>query len=350
MVEAGMGSTTRDQVALRAGVSSATVSRVYNHPEQVSSKKREAVFEASRELGYVPNKTASSLRRSGTGTITLIECAKPPRAYYWGSLRSFSWFFADVIHGIQEMIDRTMYTLQLKRVHDLNELPALAMHTDGIICFDVDRQEEADAAAGLGIPYILAHHTESFHDHPRCSTDNRKGGYLQAAYLAEAGCSRAWYLTSYLEIVAAHRERLEGFLEGAHTHRLDVSIESGLESPKGRRACVRRIAGRKDTEYGIASVNDLTLIQTRYTCSELGLPSALDVPSVGYDAMPVRDLLPVSFASIDLRPSAVYRRAAEMLVRMISGSGEDTAVSDTVEPVLIPGPSQARGQPHQTLS
>src|SRR5690606_33773846 len=68
MVVSGKVPTIHD-VARRAEVSSATVSRVLSSPEKVSPKTRERVFEAVRETGYIINEAARSLRRKSARTI-----------------------------------------------------------------------------------------------------------------------------------------------------------------------------------------------------------------------------------------------------------------------------------------
>ncbi|MEJ2665356.1 MAG: LacI family DNA-binding transcriptional regulator [Spirochaetia bacterium] len=68
-----LGKISRKQVARLAGVSETTVSRVYNNPERVDSAKVERVLKTARDLGYVPDKAASALRRKGTGIILFLE-------------------------------------------------------------------------------------------------------------------------------------------------------------------------------------------------------------------------------------------------------------------------------------
>ncbi|MED7828328.1 helix-turn-helix transcriptional regulator, partial [Streptomyces chiangmaiensis] len=54
-------------VAGQAGVSIATVSRVYRTPESVRAETRERVLEAARELGYLPSGSARGLASRSTG-------------------------------------------------------------------------------------------------------------------------------------------------------------------------------------------------------------------------------------------------------------------------------------------
>ena len=60
------------EVAERAGVSTATVSRVLNKSLYVSPELEEKVNRASRELGYVPNRLARSLRIGSSGMIGFL--------------------------------------------------------------------------------------------------------------------------------------------------------------------------------------------------------------------------------------------------------------------------------------
>jgi DNA-binding LacI/PurR family transcriptional regulator len=60
------------QVAARAGVSPATVSRVFTQPEAVATQTRRRVEVAAEELGYVPNPAARSLARGRTGNLGIV--------------------------------------------------------------------------------------------------------------------------------------------------------------------------------------------------------------------------------------------------------------------------------------
>lgn len=63
---------TVHDVAARSGVSTATVSRTLREPHRVSDDTKDRVMAAVRELGYRPNRAASSLRRGRTGVVALV--------------------------------------------------------------------------------------------------------------------------------------------------------------------------------------------------------------------------------------------------------------------------------------
>ena len=63
--------TIRD-VAARAGVSAATVSRVFSRPESVTLETRRRVLTAAEHLRYTPHPVARSLARGDTGNLGLV--------------------------------------------------------------------------------------------------------------------------------------------------------------------------------------------------------------------------------------------------------------------------------------
>ncbi|MBL7006509.1 MAG: LacI family DNA-binding transcriptional regulator [Spirochaetia bacterium] len=334
-------SITRNDVAQMAGVSSATVSRVFNAPHNVGREKREAVFEAANQLGYRPNKSASALRRKGTGIITLVEFKKPKRNYYWGDLPNLSWFYADIVRGITKKLDNTMFSLNIETVHTGADLKHAAEISDGLLCYDVDMHAEAEAVKALGTPYILAHHTKEFTGYNRCSTDNFLGGSLQAGELFSKGSRRPVYITGLLEEVGPHKKRLEGFMDFyAEKYGIKPAVitcspgRDGGESVAGEVAQMLKMR-RCD---GIAAVNDVTLIGVlKVLYSNYTEIRDNELPLCGYDSVPFRDLLPYTFASVDVLPGRLYARAAEILVKTLAAKSKDSElVSEVVSPSLSP--------------
>jgi DNA-binding LacI/PurR family transcriptional regulator len=90
---------TLEAVARRAGVSRATVSRVVNGSTTVAVAIREAVHQAVKELGYVPNQAARSLVTQRTESIALILPETANRVF------SDDLFFPAVIRGVSMELD-----------------------------------------------------------------------------------------------------------------------------------------------------------------------------------------------------------------------------------------------------
>src|SRR6478609_411635 len=86
-------------VARRAGVSTATVSRTLASPGQVRPETRDAVMRAVRETGYVLNVAARNLRTSRTHAVLAVL----PDAS--------NIFFSQVLHGISDLLRSAGYSL-----------------------------------------------------------------------------------------------------------------------------------------------------------------------------------------------------------------------------------------------
>jgi LacI family transcriptional regulator len=88
-------------VAERAGVSIATVSFAFRKPERVKDSTREAVFEAARELGYVPNASARGLAQRRTGALGLYSYDFLLREPLSDDPRHFPLYVDEVQRGMQ---------------------------------------------------------------------------------------------------------------------------------------------------------------------------------------------------------------------------------------------------------
>lgn len=315
---------TRDMVAQKAGVSSATVSRVFNNPTSVSPELRAKVLEAASGLLYTPNKAAATLRRRGTGIIAFVEMEKMQRSYYWGSLKSFDWFFGRSLRGIQEALKLSSYQLQFQTIKDRTQLEELAQRCDGILAYDIDTTEEEVMFSNLGIPYVLSHHLDAEGSGVRIVTDNIHGGILQASYLKAKGCKKPLYITGFVDDVFPHKQRLEGFCS---EYAKVVVLETAIGTPRGVDSIlaeIERMVARSEID-SIAAVNDLTLF-------EVLLKTRLDLPSVGYDASPFYHLFPGPVASVDLQSGLIYNQACQSLLSILSGKEESSKV---ILPALV---------------
>ncbi len=95
---------TLGDVAKQANVSKMTVSRVINHPEQVTDELKQLVFTAMRQLDYRPNVAAKALANNRTQVIKffILEDIDTVEPYYM-----------NLLFGIASGLDKKQYALQL---------------------------------------------------------------------------------------------------------------------------------------------------------------------------------------------------------------------------------------------
>ncbi len=333
---------TRDKVASLAGVSSATVSRVYNNPEKVSEPKRKAVLEAARVLGYFPDKSASALRRKGTGQICLVSIKKENRPWYWGDFPGAKWFFTDVLQGVMDVVEASMYRLNIKSLHSPEDIGRIRWENecDGAVFFDIDDPAEAEAVQACSVPSVIGHHTMEFSQCHRCSTDNQAGGYIAGNYLREKGYGKPVYISYLPDLILSSSQRFQGFQKAF----ADIEVPCILSEPgkKGGYEAVRSLisqirAGRIDS---LGVVNDMTAVGVIQCLQEEGIIPGRDIGLIGYDNMPFNYVLPFSLASIDLRPAVLYKEAVSMLLELLKNEDHNRGIRHkTVLPVLVEGDS-----------
>lgn len=300
---------TRNQVAKKANVSSATVSRVFNNPESVSTDLREKVLLAAKQLNYIPNRAASQLRRGGTGVIAVVKINKTNRSYYWGSIKLFDWFYAQAQKGMLKAIENTSYHLGFYTISTKKELSSIESKVDAIIGYDIDNREEESYFENLIIPYILAHHIRPNEKHIHVSTDNEYGGELQGKYLNSKNVKNPLYITGYVNEVLSHKQRLKG-IKKIYPN-IDV-MEFDFLSKEKIADMIKILEGKISKEYdGIAFVNDLVLVQTIVKLN-------LNIPIIGYDGAPYISLID-NVASIDFHIDDIYCLALKNLINLING-------------------------------
>ena len=338
-----MSDPTRNEVARAAHVSTATVSRVFNRPESVSARRREAVLTAAAQLGYSPNKHASSLRRAGSSTILLLEL-KHDVLNFWTGQKYFAWLFADALRTTMDAVGESSFHLNLESWNVGDSLdPIIRKHRPaGIITFDLESRSEALRLKETGIPYVIAWHVEEFDGFNRVCTDNKRGGYVAGEYLARTGHRRPAFVTIPSLQKCVHDRRLEGFckaFEGCASVRVfREAIDATSIDDLGAHLASLIENGKCDS---IGAVNDVVALRLYHSLRARGIRIPEQVSIIGYDNLPVNIALPLSLASVDLRIDTIYRQAVESLLTILTNGKR---VDRTCEPVLVEGTSVLRRQ------
>lgn len=330
--EGRQGRPTRADVALRAGVSEATVSRAFNSPGRVNDEKVRRVLDAAEALGYRPDKHASALRRRGTGVIIFLEYRRSGD-YQWPEIRFFNWLYADILRTLIERVGRTQFRLELRSVAELEEIASLGRECDGILAFNVEEESYARAVAEAGVPYVCAHHTEDLKGFSRCSTDNFGGGKALGRAFRKAGSTSLLYATGRLAEVGSHRRRWAGFREGfgpgVELFETEIGIEGGVATANATLPRIRR------GEIGaVAAVNDLTALGVIRELTRAGCRLPEECVVAGYDNLPVALGFNFTMPTVELNLGDLYALAAEELMAAI---GDGRAIDRVTPPRIVPG-------------
>jgi len=273
------------EVAERAGVSAATVSRVVNDPSVVSEGTRARVQAAIRELGYRPSRVARRLRVEG-GRSSLVGLVIPDIQ---------NPFFADLARGVEDTAQRHGYAVFLGNSDDDVEKERRYLElmrselVDGVILPPVS---ETDAAAlemaRSGIPFVCVDRRLPRAKVDTVVVDNVGGAYEAVEHLLAMGHRRIGFLVGRPE-VSTSRERLEGYRRALADHGIEHDPALVVTGDS------RQATGRERTLEILASPVPPTALLVGNSLMTLGAMEALNasgvrVPDelalVGYDDMP----------------------------------------------------------------
>ena len=203
-------------VAERAGVSVATVSRAFNFPDKVAPATRELVERVAKELGYLPNASARTLRtqRSRVLGVVLPTLLNPT--------------FAECLQGIAEAAAAGGYAIipvttgyeveeEQRSVHQL-----LAGNVDGMILV-VSNPSSSVALQrlhGAAVPYVLAYNRHPAH--PCVSVDSERASAEVVERLVRLGHRRIAMVSGTLAASDRSQQRYRGYLQGMADAGLDA--------------------------------------------------------------------------------------------------------------------------------
>ena len=141
---------TLNDVAKKANVSKMTVSRVINHPEQVTDELKQLVFEAMQELNYRPNAAAKALANKRTQIIKLLILEE---------MDTTEPYYMFLLAGIANELDKHAYSLQLLTHRNIQ-----IGDSDGYIVCGM-RQKDIPLIQGLKKPTIIYAENEAGMDY-----------------------------------------------------------------------------------------------------------------------------------------------------------------------------------------
>ncbi|MFI6277183.1 LacI family DNA-binding transcriptional regulator [Streptomyces sp. NPDC050988] len=309
---------TLDEVALRAGVSVGTVSRVINNRQHVSKKARQAVESAVAELGYVPNVAARSLASQRRGAVVLAISSDDPALFA-------NLFFAEVITGVNAVIEETDLELLLVLAASERGRARLARilqsrGADGVMLLALRENDPlAKVAEAGGVPVV--HGGRPLDRAPRwyVDADNRGGARQAVDYLISTG-RRAIGTVTGPQDMHAGVSRYLGFREAVALAGLkDHRVAHADFSEAGGAAATARLLDEHPDLDAVFVASDAMAAGALRVLRERGRAVPEDVAVVGFnDILTARHTQP-SLTTIHQPIVALGREMTRMLVRVLGG-------------------------------
>jgi LacI family transcriptional regulator len=313
----GGGPKTLRDVARRVGIHPATASRALNERTRhlVSAETATRVTEAALELGYAPNSIARSLKTSRSLTVGVIlpDLTNP--------------LFPPMVRGIEDALSPAGFTPLIASTD--NDQARARSVVQALRLRQVDGWISAVATltdhvfTDVGAPLVLLNRQDE-DGTPAVVGDDRDGiaqaiehliglGHSRIAYVAgpramSTGASR---YAAYTELTAARGLEVDGGL---------VRFGESFSEREGARALGELLDTRAEFTAVIAG-NDMMALGCYEMLEERGLRCPQDVSVVGFNDMHFADRFAPPLTSVRIPHHEMGRRAAELLLAQIDGSG-----------------------------
>ena len=304
--------TIRD-VAARAGVSVATVSKVINNRYGVASGTSARVQAVIDELGYEASLVAQSLRNHRTNVIGILVADLEP-------------FSTELLKGAADAIRGSGFELVIYSAggHSgdrvgwerryLSRLSGTLI--DGAILVT---PTVVDVNYGAPIVAIDPHTGQS--GLPTVDSDNFRGAQLATGHLLSLGHRRIGMLTGRPDLESAQlRER--GYREALQAAGADVDeslIRCGDYDPEVSLEQARLLLNAPSPPTAVFAANDMSAIATIEVATELGLRVPADLSVVGFDNIPESALCAPPLTTVEQPIRKMGERSIELLLSLIRG-------------------------------
>ncbi|SAH84856.1 LacI family transcriptional regulator [Bordetella ansorpii] len=303
------------EVARKAGVSPATVSRAFNQPELLKPDTLARIEAIAREDGFRPNRVGRSLRAGSTRTIGLLlpTLTNP--------------VFADCFEGAEQHARQAGYSVM---VATTGYAPAVESHVvqelidhqvDGLILTVGTPTRNATLAAlqDARMPHVLAYNEST--SHPFVSVDNRAAAREMVGLLASLGHRRIAIVTGPLAASDRARRRLEGARAAARQHDLDPLGHIVMPAHTAASAEVLRDAlkGPKAPTALFCS-NDLLATSVIAHLVGMGLRVPGNVSVCGFDGVAIGLLMVPPLTSVEQPSRQIGATACANLLALLDGA------------------------------
>ncbi|UUV30761.1 LacI family transcriptional regulator [Amycolatopsis roodepoortensis] len=308
--------TIRD-VAARAGVSVATVSKVINDRYGVAAATLAKVRAVIDELGYEASLVAQSLRNHKTNVIGILVADLEP-------------FSTELLKGAADAIRGTGYELVVYsaggRVGDPSgwEKRYLSRLSGTLVDGAVLVTPVASLEAVPGTPVVAVDPHTGPSTVPTIDSDNLRGAQLATEHLLELGHRRIGFLAGRPDLESAEL-RKTGYLRALTAAGVPIDedlIRLGAYDPEISARSARELLTGADRPTAVFAANDISAIATVGAAADLGLSVPDDLSVVGFDNVPESALCTPPLTTVDQPIREMGHRAITLLISLISGEPE----------------------------
>ncbi|MBO1002646.1 LacI family DNA-binding transcriptional regulator [Pseudogracilibacillus auburnensis] len=306
-------------VAKKANVSIATVSKVINNTGRISEKTKIKVKDVMEELNYRPNMLASALMGKQTKTIGLLipDLVNP--------------FFAELARSIEDRGNELDYNIVIcntdyKNSKENKYLSLLKQKSvDGfILASGFENLDKVEELMKQDIPVVIVARDFPMFSVNAVALDDFMGGYLAANHLIELGHENIGVVARDLW---SNRERLRGFKHALEETGLELNSNfefiDEIDHIKAGREIATKYMNSKNKPTAIFACNDLLAAGVIQMAKELGFKIPDDLSIVGFDNTSIASIIEPPLTTIAQPIQNMGKEVMDLMITTIKGEKKE---------------------------
>jgi DNA-binding LacI/PurR family transcriptional regulator len=315
--------TSRD-IADRAGVSQATVSRALRNSPLVRKETRDRIQQIARELHYFVNRNAAGLRTHHSNTLALLlfdesdGTDRKTNLFFWSLLdnitRAAAGLGYDVLVSLQQLTDD--WHIEYQASHRADGLILLGYGDYG------EYREKLNALAAANTRFIIW--GPIVRDQPGHSfgCDNENGGYKAGKHLIDLGRRQIAYIGRKQHGSPEHAARYDGYvralIDAGLTPSDNLRVPADNSEKLGYEAAMKLLTCGESFDAIFCST-DLIAIGAMRALREKGIAIPRDVSIVGFDDMPLAAHVSPALTTVQQNAQMAGNGLVEGIVGLIEG-------------------------------
>ena len=298
-------------VAVAAGVSTATVSRCMNFPNQVAKNTHQKVMAAIKNLGYSPNFGAKAMAARRTNTIGAI-IPTMENAMFARGLEAFQKELR--LHGFTMLVASTSYRPDVEE-EQIRSL--VARGADALLL--IGHEREADIYRFLetqGVPSLITWVFDEKITQPSVGFDNRVAMMEMTMKVIEFGHTRLAFISAITSKNDRASARLDGIKDAMKSAGLNTNdlccIETNYGIDEGAKA-FDSLMGKRPRPTAILCGNDVLAVGALRRARELKIAIPQDVSIIGFDDIELAQVAYPSLTTVRVPHRDMGRSAGHIL-------------------------------------
>ncbi len=327
---------TIKDVAMKAGVSPSTVSRVISNHPRISEETKRKVRQAMEELGYHPNAVARSLVKRSADAIGVLIPSTTEEFF-------MNPFFSEALRGISDVARREGFDLLLATSdsgkEDVKSLTRMiyGKRVDGVLLLSSRMHDPLmQVLQEHPFPATLLGRPEEQTSMAWVNNDNVEACYRATRHLIQLGHKRIGFIFGD-ESLLVTRDRLEGYRKALEEADIPLDKRLLFSSPfleQGGYLGAMRFMALSNRPTAVVAADDLFAFGAMRAAGELGYRIPDDLAIVGFNNVRLAEISNPPLTSMDVHIYELGTTIAELLVAQIRNE-EQTGQSIIIPTELV---------------